>query len=121
MADPINPPVTPPPAEASVAAPQENTTVSTPVAAPTVMQAPSSTGSSKSMMLVILAAFIVVAILVGVGIYMYTQVKEANPAFQQISQSAQESLTSAENDLSGVREENVEADFADVDKDLSSL
>ena len=120
MADQVIPPVPTPPTP-SAAMPVENTTVpAAPVAGPTVMQSPNG-NSSKSMMMVILAAFVVVAILVGVGIYMYTQVKEANPAFQQISQSAQESLTSAETDLSGVQEDNLEADFADVDKDLSSL
>lgn len=119
MADPIIPPVVTPPTN-PVVSPQENTTVNTTPAPAAVIQT-SGGNSSKSMLLVILAAFIVVAILVGVGIYMYTQVKEANPVYQQISQSTQESLTSAENDLAGVKEDNVEADFAEVDKDLNSL
>jgi hypothetical protein len=47
--------------------------------------------------------------------------RETNPAFQQVSESVQQSLDSAANDLSGVQDIDVSADFADVDKDLNQL
>lgn len=87
--------------------------------APPVPQ--SETSSSKSMMWVIVAAFILVAVLVGAGIYMYMMARETNPEFQQISQNIQESLDSAANDLAGVQDNDVSADFAEVDKELSQL
>jgi flagellar basal body-associated protein FliL len=73
------------------------------------------------MLLVILAAFLVVAALAGAGIYLYMGMRETNPAFQQVSESVQQSLDSAANDLSGVQDIDVSADFADVDKDLNQL
>ena len=115
MADPITttPISTPPPIPVAPAVPS---VTQAPVTAP-----PPTGGSSKGMIWVILAAFLVVAAMVGVGIYMYTRVKDSNPAFQQISQSTQESLTSAENDLSGATETDVSADFTDIDKELNNL
>jgi flagellar basal body-associated protein FliL len=112
MADqvpPTNPVVTTNP---SVGLPPE-TNPSTPQA---------SEGSSKSRMWVIVAAFIVVAVLVATGIYMYVRLRETNPSFQQISQNVQESLDSAANDLTGVKaDEDLSKDFSDVDKDLNNL
>jgi flagellar basal body-associated protein FliL len=100
-----------------------STTPQTPQVGVPLSQTPQTeSGSSKSMFWVILAAFIVVAILVGAGIYMYMMARQTNPEFQQISQNVQESLDSVANDLTGVQaEEDVTKDFADVDKDLNSL
>lgn len=77
--------------------------------------------SSKAMFLVILAAFIVVAILVGAGIYTYMTMRQTNPAFQQVSENVQQSLDSAANDISGLTETDVNADFSEVDKELNQL
>lgn len=83
--------------------------------------APVSGNSSKAMFLVILAAFIVVAILVGAGIYTYMTMRQTNPAFQQVSENVQQSLDSAANDISGLTEIDVNADFSEVDKELNQL
>lgn len=119
MSDQVPPPViTPPVSTASSAPVAPNGTP--PVSDPIAVQ--SSGGSSKGTLWVIVAAFIVVAVLAGSGIYLYMAMRETNPAFQQISESVQQSLDSAANDLTGVKaDDDVSKDFTDVDKDLSNL
>jgi cell division protein FtsL len=82
---------------------------------------PATGGSSKGMLLVIVAAFLVVAVLVGVGIYTYMTMRETNPAFHQVSENIQQSLDSAANDISGITDTDVNADFSEVDKELNQL
>jgi hypothetical protein len=120
MADQI-PPVTSNQVPASnVSVPAGNQPVEKSGTEPMVVQS-SQTGSSKGTLWVIVAAFIVVAVLVGAGIYMYMMARSTNPDFQQISQNVQESLDSAATDLEGVQVTDVSADFAEVDKELNDL
>lgn len=119
MPDPVTPSSQTPPADQPITLNPTPTPADTAAPGPVTVQ--TAQGSSKSMLWVIIAAFIVVAILVGVGIFMYTQMRETNPAFQQVSEQVQSSLDSAANDLSGVQIDDVSADFSEVDKELNSL
>ena len=101
-----------PPVAPAMPTPATNTVNSVP---------PATEGSSKGMLLVIVAAFLVVAVLVGAGIYTYMTMRETNPAFQQVSENIQQSLDSAANDISGITDTDVNADFSEVDKELNQL
>lgn len=82
--------------------------------------------SGKNMMMIIVLAFVVVAVLVAAGIYMYMRVSKNNPDLSKTSNATQQgapdpALTSADTDIQNLVVPDVSADFSDVDNDLKTL
>lgn len=105
-------PVTPPPAAQPSPVPQPH---------PTVEAAPAAPKSNSSKMWIIIAAFVIVAILIGVGIMMYSQVSQNNPDLNQVSTQMKDSVNELSTEVSNVVIEDVSADFTEVDSELSGL
>jgi hypothetical protein len=81
-----------------------------------------SSGGHKKMFMILGIVFVVVAILIGAGFYMYTQVSKNNPDLSEQPPSQEEqSLNTLNSDINTVNIEDIDSDFSDVDKELNQL
>ncbi len=120
---PTNPPVPTPPAEAvppavaAASAPNPNAPIQPD---PTITSTANPT-SHKSKAWLIIIAFMVVALLIGFGIFMYMQVSQNNPELNQVSSQVEDSVKSLSDEVKNVVIDDVSADFEEVDSELSDL
>lgn len=112
--NPVVPPVVPPAANPTPVAPQ-------PVAPQVIPPTLPSSGGSKKMLMMVGLAFVVVVVLVGLGIFMYTRAQKSNPELQDVTGQNAQTLNNLSTDLKNVEIASPEAGFSTVDSDLNSL
>lgn len=77
--------------------------------------------SKKSNAILIVGAFAVVALLIGIGIFLYSKVSKDNPELNQTTAQIQDTVNTVSTDIQNLVIEDVSADFAEVDSELSQL
>lgn len=104
----LNQPVVPP------VAPQ-------PVPPVTPLVVPPASGGSKKMLMIVVLAFVAVAILLGIGIFMYTRSQQTSTQQSAADSQSTQVLNNLSTDINNVDIASPESDFTTVDSELNSL